>query len=67
MVMRPVVSWFTDVLKKLKAERRKCEIKMLQSGCAHDKELYYKTRDKYSALLCKTKTSYYSDLTIKSE
>ena len=67
MVMRPVVSWFTDVLKKLKAERRKCERKMLQSGCAHDKELYYKTRDKYSALLCKTKTSYYSDLTIKSE
>ena len=62
MVMRPVVSWFTDDLKKLKAERRKCERKMLQSGCSHDKELYYKTRDKYSALLCKTKTSYYSDL-----
>jgi hypothetical protein len=35
---------------------------MLQSGCSHDKELYYKTRDKYSALLRKTKTSYYSDL-----
>ena len=62
MVMRPVVSWFTDDLKKLKAERRKCERKMLQSGCSHDKELYYKTRDKYSALLRKTKTSYYSDL-----
>ena len=62
MVMRPVVSWFTDNLKNLKAERRKCERKMLQSGCSHDKELYYKTRDKYSALLRKTKTSYYSDL-----
>ncbi len=36
--------------------------KNLQSGCSHDKELYYKTRDKYSALLHKTKTSYYSDL-----
>ena len=33
MVMRPVVSWFTNDLKKLKAERRKCERKMLQSGC----------------------------------
>ena len=62
LYMRPVVSWFTDDLKKLKAERRKCERKMLQSGCSHDKELYYKSRDKYSALLRKTKTSYYSDL-----
>ena len=62
MVMRPVVPWFTDELKKLKAERRRCERKMLLSGCSHDKELYYKTRDKYSALLRKTKTSYYSDL-----
>jgi hypothetical protein len=40
--MRPVVSWFTDDLKKLKAERRKYERKILQSGCSHDKELYYK-------------------------
>ena len=31
MVVRPVVPWFTDDLKKLKAERRKCERKMLQS------------------------------------
>ena len=62
MVMRPVVPWFTDELKKLKAQRRRCERKMLLSGCSHDKELYYKTRDKYSALLRKTKTSYYSDL-----
>ena len=60
--MRPVVPWFTDELKKLKAERRRCERKMLLSGCSHDKELYYKTRDKYSALLRKAKTSYYSDL-----
>ena len=35
---------------------------MLQFGCSHDKELYYKTTDKYSALLRKTKASYYSDL-----
>jgi hypothetical protein len=35
---------------------------LLQPGCSHDKELYYKTRDKYSALLRKTKTSYYCDL-----
>ena len=33
IVVTPVVPWFTDVLKKLKAERRKCEIKILQSGC----------------------------------
>ena len=35
---------------------------MLQSGCFSDKELYYRTRDKYSARLLKTKISYYSDL-----
>ena len=40
MVVRPVVPWITDDLKKLKAERRKCERKMLQSGCSSDKELY---------------------------
>ena len=62
MVVRRVVPWFTDDLKKLKAERRKCERKMLQSGCPNDKELYYRTRDKYSARLRKTKISYYSDL-----
>jgi hypothetical protein len=31
MVMSPFVSWFTDDLKKMKAERRKFERKMLQS------------------------------------
>ncbi len=62
MVVRPVVPWVTNDLKKLKAERRKCERKMLQSGCSHDKELYNKTRDKYSAHLRKAKISYYSDL-----
>ena len=62
MVVRPVVPWFTDDLKKLKAERRKCERKMLQSGCSSDREIYYRTRDKYSACLRKTKISYYSDL-----
>ena len=62
MVVRPVLPWFNDDLKKLKAERRKCERKMLQSGCSSDREIYYRTRDKYSACLRKTKISYYSDL-----
>ena len=31
-VVRPVVPWFTDDLEKLKAERRKCERKMFQTG-----------------------------------
>ena len=35
---------------------------MLQSGCSNDREIYYRTRDKYSACLRKTKISYYSDL-----
>ena len=35
---------------------------MLQSGCSSDREIYYRTRDKYSAVLRKTKISYYSEL-----
>ena len=35
---------------------------MLQSGCSSNREIYYRTRDKYSACLRKTKISYYSDL-----
>ena len=61
-VLIPLRILITDDLKKLKAERRKCERKILQSGCSGDREIYYRIRDKYSACLRKTKISYYFDL-----
>jgi hypothetical protein len=48
---RPKIPLFTDDLKKLKAERRKRERKMLQSGLMADKEVYHNIRDNYSAFL----------------
>ena len=62
IVVRPVVPWFNDALKKLKAKRRKLERKMLRSGFPDDKERFYNIRNKYSALLRETKIKYYSDL-----
>ena len=53
---------FTDDLKKLNAEHRKRERKMLQSGLMADKEVYHKIRDRYSALLQKAKVSFYTDM-----
>ena len=41
---RPKIPWFTDDLKKPKAERRKRERKMFQSGLMADKEVFHKIR-----------------------
>jgi hypothetical protein len=62
IIDRPKIPWFTDDLKKLKAERRKRERKMLQSGLMADKEVYRKIRDRYSALFQKAKVSFYTDM-----
>ena len=55
MTVRPMVPWFNDSLKKLKAKRRKLERIMLKSKLECDKNAYRKVRDDYSALLNDTR------------
>jgi hypothetical protein len=49
MVVRPRVPWFTNNLRRLKAERRKLERKMVKSGLQSDKDAYHKACDNFSA------------------
>ncbi len=66
MTVRPMVPWFNDSLKKLKAKRRKLERIMLKSKLEWDKNAYRKVRDDYSALLNDTRRMFYSNLIDKS-
>ena len=66
MTVRPMVPWFNDSLKKLKAKRRKLERIMLKSKLECDKNAYRKVRDDYSALLNDTRRMFYSNLIDKS-
>ena len=47
IIDRPTILWFTADLKKSKAERRKRERKIFQSGLMADKEVFHTV---YSAL-----------------
>ena len=61
-VIRPKLPWYTNILRELKAKRRKLERRMLLTGLPEDKTVYRNTRDEYTRLQSDTKTKYYADL-----
>ena len=66
MTVRPMVPWFDDSLKKLKAKRRKLERIMLKSKLECDKNAYSKVRDDCNAKLNDARKLFYSNLIDKS-
>ena len=66
MTVRPMVPWFNDTLKKLKAKRRNLERIVLKSKLECDKNAYRKVRDDYNAKLNDTRKLFYSNLNDKS-
>ena len=65
-VIRPKLPWYTNILRELKAKRRKLERRMLLTGLPEDKMAYRNTRDEYTRLLSDTKTKYYTNLSEES-
>lgn len=61
ITLRPHAPWFSDGLRTLKQQKRRCERKWVTSGLEVHKQVYRESAKKYYTAIDETKRNYYND------